>query len=236
MNCIIIDDEPKALDILEVFISKIPFINLLGRFRDPVLAMDFIIRNKPDLVFSDINMPDITGLQLIKSLSFQPLLIFTTAYSEYAVESYELNAVDYLLKPIEFERFLKAVIKAKELFDSKSGPGNKPNKPEQQTEDAVYIKSGTKIFRVGFDDILFVEGMGNYVNFVLKGKKIMTYLSLKEVLNLLPSGFFCRIHKSYVISLKHIETIEKDKVVINKTPIPIGVAYREHFSEIIKNE
>ena len=234
MTCIAIDDEPKALDILAFFIAKTPFLDLRGTFRDPFQAMDFIVNSKPDLIFLDINMPELTGIQLLKSLSKAPLVILTTAYSEHAIDSYELNVVDYLLKPIEFDRFLKAVMKAKELFVLKSENERRDIKTDRQDEDVVYIKSGTKTFRVKIDTILYVEGLGNYVNFILQDKKIITYLSMHDVLNLLPPSLFCRIHKSYVISLKYIDIIEKHQVIIKNKSIPIGLTYRKHFSKIIE--
>lgn len=233
MNCIIIDDEPKAIEVLETFIRKTPFLNHLGSFRDPVLAMNFIIESKPDLMFLDINMPDITGIQLLKSLTIHPIVVFTTAYTEFAVESYDLNALDYLLKPIEFERFLKAAIKAKELLDTKKKEKNivSSNEPE---DDALFIKSGPKTYRIEFSDILFVEGMGNYVNFVTADKKITSYLNMQETLQLLPTNGFCRIHKSYIISLKHIDTIEIHQVKIGSHSIPIGKSYRDEFFKVLK--
>jgi DNA-binding LytR/AlgR family response regulator len=234
MNCIIIDDEPKALDVLESFIEKTAFINLKGRFRDPVVAMNFILNSKPDLIFLDINMPEISGMQLLKSLSNPPLVIFTTAYSEYAVKSYELNAVDYLLKPIEFERFLKAAIKARELFDLKQVSDKQIIIPDHQDEQAVFVKSGTKTYRIEFCNILFIEGVGNYVNFILKDKKIMAYLSMQETIRFLPSHDFCRIHKSYIISMKQIDSIEFHQVKIKDHIIPIGKTYREEFLSLLR--
>jgi two-component system, LytTR family, response regulator len=236
MTCIAIDDEPKALDILALFIAKTPFLDLRGTFRDPFQAMDFIVNSKPDLIFLDINMPELTGIQLLKSLSKAPLVILTTAYSEHAIDSYELNVVDYLLKPIGFDRFLKAVMKAKELFVLKSENERRDIKTGLHDEDVVYIKSGTKTFRVKTDTILYVEGLGNYVNFILQDKKIIGYLSMNDVLNLLPPGLFCRIHKSYVVSLKHIDVIEKHQVIIKNKSIPIGLTYRDHFSKIIEKK
>jgi DNA-binding LytR/AlgR family response regulator len=236
MTCIAIDDEPKALDILAFFIAKTPFLELKGTFRDPFQAMDFILNNKPDLIFLDINMPELTGIQLLKSLSKAPLVILTTAYSEHAIESYELNVVDYLLKPIEFDRFLKAVMKTKELFVLKSGNEKLNVKSDLLDEDVVYIKSGTKTFRVKTDSILYIEGLGNYVNFILQDKKIITYLSMNEVLDMLPPGLFCRIHKSYVISLKNIDVIEKHQVIIKNKCIPVGLTYRDHFSKITEKK
>jgi two-component system, LytTR family, response regulator len=236
MTCITIDDEPGALDILALFIAKTPFLDHIGAFRDPFQAMDFILNSKPDLIFLDINMPGLTGIQLLKSLSHAPLVILTTAYSEHAIDSYDLNVVDYLLKPIEFDRFLKAVMKAKELFFLKSENERRDIKTSRQDEAVVYIKSGTKTFRIKIDSILYVEGLGNYVNFILSDKKVIAYLSMQDVLNLLPPGLFCRIHKSYVISLKYIDVIEKHQVIIKNKSIPIGLTYRDRFSKIIEKK
>jgi len=233
MTCIAIDDEPKALDILKLFIAKIPFLVLQGTFRDPLQAMDHIAGNKPDLVFLDINMPALSGLQLLKSLTSTPLVILTTAYSEHAIESYELNVVDYLLKPFEFERFLKAVMKAKDLFVLKSENERRGKRSRPKYEDVIYIKSGTKTFRIKTDTILYVEGLGNYVTFYLPDKKIISYLSFQEVLKMLPPEMFCRIHKSYIISLKHIDVIEKHQVIIKNRSIPIGQTFRGDLSKII---
>jgi DNA-binding LytR/AlgR family response regulator len=228
MNCIIIDDEPKAIDLLATFIGKVPFLNLLGKFRDPIAAMDFIADNKVDLLFLDINMPDITGIQLLKSLSNAPMVIFTTAHTEYAVESYNLNAVDYLLKPIEFERFMKAVMKTRSLFES--AVANKDlNTVQEIKENIIFIKSGTKTHRIELDSILYIEGMGNYVSFILIDKKITAYMSMPEVIELLPSLHFQRIHKSYIISLKQIDTIEVHQVKIKDNVIPIGQTFRSEF-------
>jgi DNA-binding LytR/AlgR family response regulator len=233
MTCITIDDEPKALDILGIFIARVPFLELQGSYRDPFQAMDFILSNKPDLIFLDINMPGLTGIQLLRSLSNAPLVILTTAYSEHAVDSYELNVVDYLLKPIEFERFLKAVTKAKELSVLKSGSVAAEMNADKQEQEGAYIKSGTKTFYVKFDDVLYIEAMGNYVSFILQDKKVVTYLGMQDVLNLLPPNKFCRIHKSYIISLKHIDVIERHHVKIRNNSIPIGHNYRKDFSKLI---
>jgi len=234
MTCIAVDDEPKALDILTLFIARISFLELLGTFRDPFQAMNYIAENKPDLIFLDISMPEMTGLQLLRSLPNPPLVILTTAYSEHALDGYELNVVDYLLKPFEFERFLKAVMKAKELSALKAGPVRKEKKSSGYEDQVVFIKDGTKIYRIKIDTIQYVEGLGNYVTFFLPDKKIVSYLSIQDVLNMLPPDQFCRIHKSYVVSLKHIDIIEKHQVIINKREIPIGLTYRENFERFTR--
>lgn len=234
MTCIAVDDEPKALDILTLFIARISFLELLGTFRDPFQAMNYIAENKPDLIFLDISMPEMTGLQLLRSLPNPPLVILTTAYSEHALDGYELNVVDYLLKPFEFERFLKAVMKAKELSALKAGPVRKEKKSSGYEDQVVFIKDGTKIYRIKIDTIQYVEGLGNYVTFFLPDKKIVSYLSIQDVINILPPDQFCRIHKSYVVSLKHIDIIEKHQVIINKREIPIGLTYRENFERFTR--
>jgi two-component system LytT family response regulator len=236
MTCIAVDDEPKALEILEYFIGRTPFLELSGTFRDPFLAMEFISKNKPDLVFLDINMPELSGIQLLRSLRTAPMIILTTAYSEYAIDSYELDVIDYLLKPFEFERFLKAVMKAKELSQLKHEREKREIIPERLSENVIYIKSGTKTFRIRANSILYIEGLGNYVTFVLADRKIVTYLSIQEALNMLPANLFCRIHKSYIISLKHIDVIEKHQVIIKDKAIPIGSTFRENLSGIIEKK
>jgi two-component system LytT family response regulator len=236
MTCIAVDDEPKALEILEYFIGRTPFLELSGTFRDPFLAMEFISKNKPDLVFLDINMPELSGIQLLRSLRTAPMIILTTAYSEYAIDSYELDVIDYLLKPFEFDRFLKAVIKAKELSQLKHESKKREIIPERLSENVIYIKSGTKTFRIRANSILYIEGLGNYVTFVLADRKIVTYLSIQEALNMLPANLFCRIHKSYIISLKHIDVIEKHQVIIKDKAIPIGSTFRENLSGIIEKK
>lgn len=236
MNCIAIDDEPKALDILELFISKISFLDLRGKFRDPIQGMDYIIKEKPDLIFLDINMPELSGLQLLKTLANPPLVIITTAYSEHALTGYELNVVDYLLKPFEFERLLKAVMKSKELFELKKEDHKQSKQHLRKCEEVIYLKSNTKTYRVNTDSILYIEGMGNYVTFYLPDNKIVVYISIQEAFNLLPEDIFCRIHKSYIVSLKHIDVIEKHRVLIKKKTIPIGQTYRENFSKAISKK
>lgn len=236
MTCIAIDDEPKALDILELFISKISFLDLKGKFRDPIKGMEYILKDKPDLIFLDINMPELSGMQLLRTLANPPLVILTTAYSEYALTGYELNVVDYLLKPFEFERFLKAVMKSKELYELKRESQRHLKKPVRRHEDVIYLKSGTKTFRIKTDSILYIEGLGNYVTFYLHDKKIVTYLSIQEVLNLLPEDIFIRLHKSYIVSLKHIDVIENHRVLIKNNSIPIGQTYRENFTKVIREK
>ncbi|HKK81571.1 MAG TPA: LytTR family DNA-binding domain-containing protein [Prolixibacteraceae bacterium] len=228
MKCIVIDDEPFALNLIKDYVIKTPYLELIESFTNPFKALAFLINNHADLIFLDINMPELSGIQLLKSLPYQPKVIFTTAYPEYGAESYEYNAVDYLLKPIKYERFLKAVNKTQNQV-SRSKHANQIQKPTEQDQNELFIKSGTQIHKVNVNDILYVEGAGNYTTFYFKESKILTLLKMTEVLHLLPSDEFIRIHKSYIVSFKHIDIIEKHRVLIHKKPIPIGISYREHF-------
>lgn len=235
MKCIVIDDEPFALNLIKDYVLKTPYLELVEAFSNPFKALAFLINNPVDLIFLDINMPELTGIQLLKSLPFQPKVIFTTAYPEYGAESYEYSAVDYLLKPIKYERFLKAVNKVNE--QSKISKHEKQIAlPQTENSAELFIKSGTQIHKINSNDILYVEGAGNYMMFYLKESKIMSLLKMSEVLDILPSDKFIRIHKSYIVSYTHIDIIEKHQVIIRKRNIPIGITYREHFLSTINNK
>ncbi len=232
MNCIIIDDEPNAIDVLKRYAEQIPFLSLKQIFRNPLKAMGYLQEEKIDLIFLDINMPNLSGVQFAKVLENKPLIIFTTAYSEYAVESYELNAVDYLVKPIEFDRFIKAINKAKELFQIK----NKQQNPIQTNAvhyandtDFAMLKSGPLTHKVNIDDILFIEKEENYLAFQTSDKKILVRANMTEVFEYVPEGQFCRIHKSFVAALKHIHTLEVHQVSVGKYKIPVGSSYRDEL-------
>jgi len=230
MKCIAIDDEPFALELIAGYIQRTPFLELAGTFTNPFKAISFLMNNKVDLIFLDINMPELSGIQLLKSLSSTPKVVFTTAYSEYGAESYDYNAVDYLLKPVKYERFLKAVNKVIDI----SSKENVKNETIKEHDDFIYVKSGTQTIKLPVDEILYIEGAGNYMTFFTLNRKIMSLFSMNELIRLLPCDKFVRIHKSYIIAIKHINVIEKSRVIINKVPIPIGITYREHFSKIIK--
>lgn len=235
MRCIVIDDEPLALELISGYIQKTPFLEFVEGFTNPFKAMTFLLNTPIDLVFIDINMPELSGIELLKSLPVLPKIIFITAYSEYGAESYEYNAVDYLLKPVKYDRFLKAVNKAIDNPISKKEDISVQTNTEQY-DTSILIKSGSKTFKIAIDDIFYIEGAGNYMTFYTLKGKIMTLQPMAELLKILPSTIFIRVHKSYIISLKHIDIIEKAMVIINKTRIPIGITYREHFSRIIKKE
>lgn len=232
MRCLVIDDEPTALEIIKDYVEKVPFLECAGTFRDPLEALDFIQKKPIDLIFLDINMPDLTGIQFLKSLESQPLVIFTTAYSKYALESYDYDAVDYLLKPIEFDRFLKAVNKAFKQYQIKTSS----LMPFAKDSDFILIKSGTEYYKMKLSDILYVRGTGNYVTFVTKKKELLSLLAMKDVSETLSSKMFFRIHKSYIVNFSHVDLIESDQVKINNEYIPIGDHYRESFFKAIKQK
>jgi two-component system LytT family response regulator len=222
MNCIAIDDEPKALEVIERYCQKSDLVDLKAMFREPVKAIEFLNRGKTDLVFLDINMPDINGIQLIETLAAKPMVIFTTAYSNYAVESYNLNAIDYLLKPITFERFLAAANKALNLLSLQK-------KAVVRAEDGetLLIKSGPYTHQVRTGDILYLEKEGNYMSVHLKDKKILIRENMNEIFDLIPPGEFIRVHKSFVVAIRHISMMEVHQLFINGVKIPIGSTYRE---------
>lgn len=233
MKCTAVDDEPFALDLIKDYVRRTPFLELAECFSNPFRALDYLNKSPADLLFLDINMPELSGIQLYKSLPSPPMVIFTTAYPEFAAESYEYNAIDYLVKPIRYERFLKAVNKAsgKASATVLHTSGN-VNEDAYNQKEYLMIKSGNSLVKVLPDDIQFIEAAGNYMCFHVKGKKLMSLLNMKDVLEMLPSKDFVRIHKSYIISMKHLDAIEKHDVVIAGKQIPVGITFREHFTRM----
>lgn len=231
MKCLVIDDEPMALEILVEYIKKVPFLECTGTFRDAMKALEYLQREEVDLLFLDINMPDLTGIQFLNSLSNQPLVIFTTAYSQYALESYDYDAVDYLLKPIEFDRFLKAVNKAQELYHFKSKDAAFVN-----GQSFMLLKSGTKFHRIEYSDIFFIRGTGNYVTFVTAKKDILSLSTMRDIMTILPAEKFFRIHRSYIVNLEHTDEIENDQVKIKDEYLPISDLYKDDFFDFIKGK
>jgi two-component system LytT family response regulator len=234
MNCVIIDDEPAAIDVLKFHLSNIPFVVLKKTFRDPLDALGYLQQQTIDLIFLDINMPKLSGISFPKFLQNPPLIIFTTAYSEYALESYELKAVDYLLKPIEFNRLLQGVMKAQQVLkkNTKITTSSSEISPDI-SEQTIFIKSGSEFHQLFIQNIKYIESDGNYVTFYTDKRPILARYKLSEVLELLPKEYFTRIHRSFIVALKHIETVKKHCVIINDKEIPISRNYREKFIAII---
>ena len=227
LKAIAIDDEPIALEVVKSLSSKIAFIELLDCFTNAFKAIDFLQKEKVDLIFLDIKMPDISGIDFLKSLSHPPMVIFTTAYSEHAVQSFEMDAIDYLLKPFSLARFLKACNKAQEqqLLRSNATADLKEPKP-------LFIKSGYEQIRVELNDILYVESCGNYVQFVLPNNKIASRLTMSEAAAILPLADFIRIHRSYIVAKKQIKKMDKKSIWINQTELPIGHGYIQEIEKI----
>jgi DNA-binding LytR/AlgR family response regulator len=232
LKCLIVEDEPLARNLLVEYVKKISFLELVDASSSPLQALEVLRNNHIDLMFLDIQMPEITGITLLRTLQKKPLVILTTAYSEYALESYELDVVDYLLKPITFDRFLRSVDKASQRISSPppvvEASSGDPEKP------FVFIKDGTKLVKINYDDILYVEGLKDYVTIVTKTQKVVSLQRLKSLEMQLPADKFIRIHHSYIIALKAIDTIHKGEVQIGAAFIPISDSYRKAFKEFIE--
>lgn len=229
LKTIVVEDEPMALELMVDYIEKVKRLELIGSFRNGLLALDFLKQNKVDLIFLDINMPDLSGIELANLLEESPQIIFTTAYSEYAIEGFDLNAVDYLLKPISFARFLKACDRAIEKKRTTTV------KSEAHSRKFLLIKSGTETHKVFQSDILFIEGSGNYVTYHTTKGKLMSLQTMKELEAQLEPPFV-RAHKSYIINLDYLTSFESHQLSIGKTKIPISQAYKLGFLQDLENE
>lgn len=229
MKCIIVDDERLAREGLEWKVSKIDFLQLVGQFSNGMDAYNFLAKNKVDLLFLDIQMPDITGIELLQSLSHAPMVILTTAYSEYALQGFELDVIDYLLKPIDNPRFIKAVNKAKDIWESSKG-----SKELASIEDNfVYFRADRQYIKVFFEQIKYLEGMKNYVMVHTLSERFMTPISLKIILEQLPTHTFTRISKSHIINIQFIERVLPNFILLtDDIELPFGKIYQEDF---IKN-
>ncbi len=227
INCIIVDDEPASREILEKYIADCPVLNLAGICKNAFEANDFINNHDINLIFLDINMPRLSGMKFYKSLAKPPYVIFTTAYTEFAVEGFEVNAVDYLLKPYPFERFLKAVNKAIDIINNKNHELNK--------SDFILLRSDKKIHRIIINDISYLEAIGDYVKVHSDNKYILVHDTFQNLLSQLSENQFIRVHKSFAISINKFELIEGNMVKISNKSIPIGHTYRNEFINLIKN-
>lgn len=256
IRCLAVDDEPLALDILANYINKMPSLTLVKTCTDPLEALSLIQQGKVDLLFLDIQMPTLTGIQFLRVMNGKCKTILTTAYSEYALEGYEYDVADYLLKPISFERFLKAVQKAVGQLavvseqpsvsreqplvgSSQSSIGNEntdtlssPTTTQQQL-DFIFVKTEYKIQKINLSDILYLEGLKDYVSIYTTAERILTLQTMKKMEEMLPSNRFVRVHKSYIVSLEKIETIERQRIFIGKNTIPVGDSFQKDFMKLI---
>ena len=232
LKTIAIDDEPLAIKLLTDYVIKTPFLELTGTFDNPLDAIDFLQQEKVDLILVDIQMPDLTGIEFVRTLENTPKIIFTTAYSQYAVEGFKLSATDYLLKPFSYEEFLKAVQKAQKQIDLEQ-------KAEGTTLEAnnqfLFLKSEYKIRRINFDDIQYIEGLKDYVKVFIKGenKPILSLSSMKAVEQKLPEERFMRIHRSFIVNLEKVEIVERSRIVFGKEYIPVSDQYKEKFQAFL---
>ncbi|HUR31226.1 MAG TPA: LytTR family DNA-binding domain-containing protein [Saprospiraceae bacterium] len=229
MTCIIVDDEPLARQGMEMNIASVSSLQMLGSFSNALAASDFIRKEKVDLMFLDINMPELNGLDFLKSLRDAPLVIFTTAYPQYALESYELDAIDYLVKPIRIERFLKAVNKAEHHLRLLQQETGADSQVENIGDDFVYIKADRKFFKIYFKDIQYIEGLKDYVIIYTNDNKIITSMNVKTIASQLPASIFARVSKSYIVNTLHITSFDNELVYIGNVEIPLGQGYKDEF-------
>lgn len=227
MRCLIVDDEPLAQQVMEEFIGRVPFLETAGKCSSATEAIEVLRNTTIDLIFLDIHMPRLSGLDFISSLHNPPQFILVTAYSEYALQGFNVNATDYLVKPVPFERFLKAVNKAYELHRLRTRPSNSHETPGQKY---ILVKSGYQTVKILLESILYIEGLKDYVKIYTEGKKaILSLLTMKGLAETLPADKFLRIHKSYIVSTDRITTISRNRVLIGEKWIPVGENYREVF-------
>jgi len=243
LRCIAVDDEAYATRLLASYIQKIPTLTLAGTTTDPLEALQWVQEGRADLVFLDIQMPELTGLQFLKICGSRVKVILTTAYPEYALQGYEHDVVDYLLKPIAFDRFLRAVQKAQALVPTAAPPAPLPAppvlaSPPPAAPDYLFVKgdSKNKYLKLRYADILYIEGLKNYVSIVVPGQRIITYLTLRELEAQLPRPPFVRVHKSFIISLDHLRMVEGHLLHIGNEPITVGETYREEFFKLIREK
>ena len=225
IRSIIIDDEPLARKGLKEYIADVDFLDFIGEFDNPLKAADLISRGEVQLLFLDIQMPKITGLDFFKTLPNAPPVIFTTAYPQYALEGFEVNALDYLVKPVSFERFFKAVLKAKEYYEVRD-----TNRNEAESIEYFFIKADNKLVKIRYEDILYVEALQNYVIIHTPSKKYMTYLTFRSVEEYLPANKFLKVHKSFIVAAAKIDSIEGNDIRIGQHHIPIS---RNHKDEVM---
>lgn len=244
ITCAIIDDEPLALNLLENYVSKTPFLELKGKYTSAVQAVKSLQENEVQLLFLDIQMPELTGLEFSQIVKEQTKIIFTTAFSQYALDAYKVNAIDYLLKPFSYADFLKAAQKALhwfELVEQASQAGNAPkaentNAPHRDI-DSIFVKSEYKLVQIKLDEILYIEGLKDYLKIYIEGEAhpILSLMSMKSMEELLPADRFMRVHRSYIVQVSKIRIVDRNRIVFGKTLIPISDSYKAAFNEYLQH-
>jgi DNA-binding LytR/AlgR family response regulator len=227
LSCIIVDDEPVARKILQEFTEQVPFLDLLGKFESAMKAEEFLKSSQPDLIFLDIEMPKVSGLQMLKRINIESMIILTTAFPQYALDGYEFDIIDYLLKPFALHRFLKAVQKAKDFYEMKTQSDNAP------TPSYIFIKSEKRIEKVELSDILYAEVLGNYLTIYTDRKKIVAYLTMKSLQSQLSSADFIKIHQSFLVNRSKIESVEGNELKVGTKSLPISRNYRDSVTNLI---
>ena len=232
IRTIAIDDEPPALQLVREHILKTPFLEMAGTFDNPLDALEFLAENHVDLILLDIHMPDLTGLEFARSMQQGPHVIFTTAYDNYALEGFKLNVVDYLLKPFNYEEFLTAVQKARKLIELERSAFHET----EVGKGFLFLKSEYKIRRINFDEILYIEGLKDYVKVYLQHEKkaVISLNTMKSMESKLPSGQFMRVHRSFIVNLNQISTIERNRIIFGDRHIPVGDQYKNRFNDFLK--
>jgi len=236
IRCLVVDDEPLALHILEDYISKMPFLSLVKATTNPIEALQLVQEGGIDLVFLDVQMPELTGIQFLRIANGKAKVILTTAYSQYALEGYELDVIDYLLKPIAFDRFFKSVQKAQTIIQpsAKSEVKLETSAPQNDfLSDFIFVKTEHKIQKVYLNDILFIEGLKDYISIFTPAERIITLQNMKKMEDALPEKHFIRVHKSYIVSINKIDSIERSRIFIGDKIIPVGDTYRDEFFKIV---
>jgi DNA-binding LytR/AlgR family response regulator len=232
MNCIALDDEPLALEIIEAYVKKHPELNLIARCNNADEASKVLNSQHIDLMFLDIQMPGVTGLNFVRSLKNKPLFMFTTAYSEYAIDGFELDAIDYLLKPIAYDRFEKAIEKAKEYYTIKNNSGLTESDLEN---DFIFVKANQQLIKLAYGEILYVEAFADYVKIFLNDRKIVTLQTMKKMEAKLPSDIFSRVHRSFIVSRKAVQSFSTSVCEVNGEKIPVGKNYKNDFIKLMKS-
>ncbi|MDO7137499.1 LytR/AlgR family response regulator transcription factor [Algibacter lectus] len=233
MKCVIIDDEPLAIDVVESYVQQVGGIEIVAKCTNPLEAIILLNKHQVDLVFLDIEMPNLTGIDLVKAIDNMPQFIFTTAYPEYALDGFNLNATDYLVKPIPFHRFLKAISRAKEKYELENKVVVSPQVTETAAPVAVnnfiFVKSEYENIKINIDTIIYLQGLKDYIKIYTSDtqKPILTLSSFKDILDKLPPSKFIRVHKSYVVSIEHIKAIQKSKILVADMRIPVGETYKD---------
>ena len=238
ITCIAIDDEPLALGLVVSYIKKTPFLELCGDFDNPIDAMEFMEANPVQLLFLDIQMPDLTGIDFTRILDNKCKVIFTTAYDKYAVEGFKLEVLDYLLKPISYEVFLKSANRAKNYFDLLDSARSQGGSPMKSDEEYLFVKADYQLKRINYNDILYFEGLKDYVQIFMTSSKtpVIFHSTMKSIEEKLPRDKFMRVHRSYIVNLDKVKTIERYRIIFGKSRIPISEKYKDAFDEFVKRK